>query len=436
MLNVKFKLRKLGPDPASVGRVFLVCYFNREEFMFYTSLNAARHQWDDKKQEFRRNYDGWQKANMVLDNLKNIVKTYEKDCILAQKPLEADVLKRLLQGKKQQDTNQRPISKWYEMFIEAKQMEGLKPASIRAHKATMEHFLDFIKTKAKNLTLDTYPDETHQRFLAYLRSKRDYHPNYLGAIHKNLKVFFRFCTENGAKLAVNHARLKRIYIPPKREFLTQEELKKWIALDETAWNVWLESLSGGKDHIPEWQYIEKTRDAFFFQALTGLRHSDLFRLTEDHLLELEGGAKALRFVPQKTTSVKNRSTRQVTIGLIPPALAILEKYKGGLFLLPVSHLRHYNRFIQLAAHAAGFTEAVEVVEFIKGVPVSVQKPKYETITSHIARHTFGTISRVLGIDLSDLKDLMGHSDVRTTAIYDHMANEYKAIKQLKAWGDF
>lgn len=439
MLNVQFKLRKLGPDPMSQGRVFLTCYFNRSEFMFYSSLTATRSQWDAKKQEFKRNYDGWQKANMVLDNLRSIAKTYEKDCILGQKPLDAAVLKYLLQGKKESERNQKPLSKWYEQFIEAKTTEGLKSASIRAHNATKDHFLEFISKKEKNVGLDTYVDEVHQRFLTFLRSKRDYHPNYIGAIHKNLKVFFSYCAENGGKLSPNHARLKRIYIPPKREFLTQEELKKWMGLTKETYDAWYMKVSGGKggySNLPTWEYAEKTRDAFTFQALTGLRHSDLFRLTPDHITDLEGGGKGLKFIPQKTTSVRNKATRSVTVGLIAPALEIVKKYEGGLFVIPVPHMHHYNRQLSYVAEAAGFTELVEVVEYVKGVPVSVQKPKYETISSHIARHTFGTISRVLGIDLSDLKDLMGHSDIRTTTIYDHMANEYKVIKQLRAWGDF
>lgn len=442
MLNIKFKLRKLQPDPSSIGRVFLVCYFNKAEFMFYTGLNASRAQWDDKKQEFRRNLDGYQKANMALDNLKNITKNYEKDCILAQKPLDAEVLKLLLRGKNEADKDKKTIAKWYDFFMEAKRMEGLKPASIRSHKATMEHFLEFHKKEAKSLTIDTYHDEAHQRFIHFLKSKKDYHPNYIGVIHKNLKTFFAFCAANGVKLSAKHARMKRIYIAPKREFLTQEELKKWMALDKPAWQMWIDGQRNNDEYfcsIPVWDVFERTKDIFTFQAMTGLRHSDLFRLTTDHVITLENGSKALRFYPQKTTSVKIKP-KPVVVGLIPAALSILEKYatpkpSQAHVLLPVPHLRHYNRYIQYAAHAAGFTEPTEIIEYKDGVPVSTQKPRYQTLTSHVARHTFGTISRILGVDLADLKDLMGHSDVRTTSIYDHMANEYKAIKQMTAWGD-
>jgi len=43
------------------------------------------------------------------------------------------------------------------------------------------------------------------------------------------------------------------------------------------------------------------------------------------------------------------------------------------------------------------------------------------VTSHVLRHTYATHLLEMGLDIMTLKDLLGHSDIRTTLIYLHIA---------------
>ena len=44
---------------------------------------------------------------------------------------------------------------------------------------------------------------------------------------------------------------------------------------------------------------------------------------------------------------------------------------------------------------------------------------------HTSRHSFASLLLENGVDIYTIKDLMGHTNVRTTQIYTHIVNEKK-----------
>jgi len=53
-------------------------------------------------------------------------------------------------------------------------------------------------------------------------------------------------------------------------------------------------------------------------------------------------------------------------------------------------------------------------------------------TAHTLRHTFASYLVMSGVDISTIKELLGHSKIETTMIYSHLSSEHlkKAVEKL------
>ena len=52
--------------------------------------------------------------------------------------------------------------------------------------------------------------------------------------------------------------------------------------------------------------------------------------------------------------------------------------------------------------------------------------------AHSLRHTAGTLAVQNGVSLREVQELLGHADLRTTAIYTHLGDKWKNNPGLKS----
>lgn len=236
----------------------------------------------------------------------------------------------------------------------------------------LKTFMKFERLMMADINLDFV-----RRFDAYLR-KRKYKHNTITGMHKVLRSYVNHALEDGYRLQNPYKNFSLRFVPGDRPALTIHELSVIRGM--------LEHPQLGKD---EREALRK----FLFSCYTGLRISDTNRITSgminDGILDFSM-VKGARF------------GKEVRIKIPSFALSLIEGRKGLIF--PTVADSTVNKALKVIGGIAGFSKK---------------------LTFHVSRDTFATTFLSLGGDLASLKDLMGHSDIKTTQLYLKMSNDRK-----------
>jgi len=106
----------------------------------------------------------------------------------------------------------------------------------------------------------------------------------------------------------------------------------------------------------------------------------------------------------------------VRVPLLPPAIAIIEKYKNN------SRVFESGRLLPVYANQLLYNYLKEISDFC-----SIEK----ALTFYIARHTFRmTVTLTTGVPIETVSKLLGHTRIKTTQIYAQVI-EQKVSEDLK-----
>ncbi|MCL3781174.1 site-specific integrase [Prolixibacteraceae bacterium JC049] len=164
----------------------------------------------------------------------------------------------------------------------------------------------------------------------------------------------------------------------RREFLTLEELKRV------------------KEAYCE---IEVLKTAFLFSCLTGLRFSDIEKLTWTEIQHSKENGYYIRFKQKKTKG-------QETLPVSDQAIEILgERGESDHKVFKDLTYSDYNN--------------AKIREWMIRADVN------KHITFHCARHTYATLQLALGTDIYTVSKLLGHKHLKTTEVYTKIIDEKK-----------
>jgi len=288
------------------------------------------------------------------------------------------------------------ISHYLEEFLIAKEIEeGCAISTIKAYKYDLEKFINIIG----DIQLDS--PFIRQKIRLFLKKLKESHYTKKAIARKiaTLRSFFKFLMRNEfiGKDPMNQIKTPKIIL--------EEYLPKFLDLPDM--ERIFKILKNNKN------YRSKKNERYYI--IVRLLYATMARVSElcnikirdikfnDGYIRLRGKGNKERIVPvdQKT-------------------LDILREY--------ISNRISFNPEDFLLINTRGQRLKPRVVqEDIKTIKILCGFPETKMITPHIFRHTGATHLRRSGMDISELQDILGHSNPSTTRIY--AKNDISKLKQ-------
>jgi len=215
----------------------------------------------------------------------------------------------------------------------------------------------------------------------------------------SLLVFFRWCQKNGhlAENYIEDIELPKMVKPLPRK-LTRQEAQKLL---EVSYN------------YPYTRPFLKYRNHAIFSMFlfTGLRMSELLKLPFAHV-----------DIQNRSLFVRGKGEKERIIPLSSTLIISLERYVKERKKLH----KTCPEFFVSANLNMGYTKSG-----LKRLMSQMKKAMGIEFKIHELRHTFATFMLEGGCDVYTLSKMMGHSDIKTTAIYLFASAEHTRTQMLK-----
>jgi len=333
----------------------------------------------------KRNHpeDKGRALNAYLDTLQAKVFEAKHDLIESRKPVTAEAIRNLLQGRS--DKGERPHFLLEIFQYHNNQVKSL--LGIEYSKGTLTKFITVLKHTRAFLKWKYNADDMDIRKLDYeFITELEFWYKSVQHIEHNTTMKYIACVKKMVIRAVHNGWLLRdpfqgfnMALREKvREALTDEDLQK---MEEAVFPT---------------DRLNHVRDIFMFSCYTGLCYADLQKLKRSEITTGIDGAKWIFTRRQKTESPSH-------IPLLPKALEILERYEyhpscgTNVNALPVLTNQKMNAYLKEIGDCCGITKK---------------------LTFHIARHTFATtITLSNGVPIETVSKMLGHRNLKTTQHY-------------------
>ncbi len=372
--NRKNKLNKNGK---AIVQLEVKFHENKKLVRRYVSTNVLVEPkfWNEKKNEISAKLKDYHFFNLQIKEKIRLIEEHEKQLMINGKQLNDDELTYVLSKKENKDS-----------FIEfcKNNLETDNKLS-KDRKKSKKTLINKLIKFSPEITFNKLDYSFIKEFDGYLRGF-DYKINYIANEHKILKSFINNAIKEDLIDKNPYDKFPIKQVPTKREHLTKEELEAFEKLDI--------------NHLEE---LNIARELFLFSCYTGIRFSDLMNLKEENI---NFDNESIDFNVGKTQKKQRLNLKLLFDG---KPLIIVNKYKEENNLFPQYSNQDINRKLKVIAQMA-----------------EVKK----RISFHISRHTFCTyIANKTGNPLL-VKQLAGHTDIKTSMIYIYISNEI-TNKQLK-----
>lgn len=399
MAKVNFYLK--DPKSKTQTLIFLFFSYNKKRFKYSTGELIHPKHWNFDDQKVKKSVSGSFEMNNSFERLEEEVKKAYRDAVHFNKPITNEYLRAHLDKNINPEAHrEKDFFEYYDEFVELQKSTKTK-ATIQKYNAFKKHLLAFQSQNRFTVLFEKIDYDFYERLVSFFINDLQLMNNTISKYIKTIKAFLSWATD--------------------REYNSNIKFKKFKATQKEAEVISLsneELFSLFNFEINEDPSLEKVRDVFCFACFTGLRYSDLLRVRKENIKK-----GTLHLISEKTTE-------PLVIPLIDQAKDILLKYNNHL---PVISNQKMNDYLKELGELAGIDEKVVVTKF-KGVEeIRNTYPKYELLSTHVARKTFVTLSLEKGMRVETLMSITGHKKHSTLKRYINITDKLKSIEMNKTW---
>ncbi|MBR9847320.1 MAG: site-specific integrase [Algicola sp.] len=401
-------------DPKSDEETLIMfsCYFKLEskQFKYSTGEKIKPLHWnfDQNRPKLKgtvkdKNSSG---INMQLARYSEKFGAIEGLCSKIEESFTSKLLKDEFDKEfKKSPTGKHLFFEAYNNFMTEKQKrKEWKPATIKRYNNIKNHLVEFEKVKKYKLTFSKINNKFYTEFIDYCYTTLDHNTN---TFSRNIGLFKTFMF-----WAVNE---RYTYNEIFKGFKKPERvITKEVALT-------LDQVKTIFEFVPKSKALERVKDVFVFQCLTGLRYGELKLINERTIV-----GNSILIKEEKDVAKEPR-----TIPLFDISNYILKKYN---YKLPLLSNQKQNKFIKYVFEEAEFTFDVEYSRTKNREHKVLVKPFHKRISTHTARRTFVTILKKKGIADKTIMSMTGHKDIKTFNTYYKVDNIAKSDAINLAFG--
>ena len=281
----------------------------------------------------------------------------------------------------QKEKSEENFLRYYELLIDKRHKNNSESIRVNWYRS-IEFLKDFGGKEIMFSQINTKFCENFKSYLLTAKSgsnkeaiiSQNTASTYFSVFKAALKEAFingHFTTDIAAKIkSIPHEE-------SRREYLTLEELNTLV---ETPCE------------------LDVLKRAALFSALTGLRHSDIQKLTWNEI-KIENDQARINFTQKKTKGVEYMPMSKQALQLCGEAGAPTD-----LVFKDLTNPAWISRPLKKWIESAGITKK---------------------ITFHNFRHTFATLQLSSGTDIYTVSKMLGHTNVKTTQVYAKVVDEKK-----------
>ena len=390
-MKIKYLLKKKGNTPYPI---YIALYDkDQTEIIATGGQRCSKDDWN-KKEHMPKDQDG--EVFYAIEKVKKAVQKVKQLMEATDQPVTPFTLKQAyLQGLKQKEEKQHHqdkkekinltsisslVDKWTKTGL-----DNYKPLTQKAIKHSLKGFKEYLKNSGQpNLERKELNADIITAYARHLQVKKKYKDSTHGRFMKHLRWFLKFIKYDNSPISEIKVRSVK---PTQRNIihLTSSELTKLELVD-----------------VSFSSELQKAKDMFLLGCYTGLRISDLKRISRHRL---ENGSIEL-------TLTKNST--KVSIPLLAQTNAILQRYDSSA---PKISEQKVNEAIKKVCAKAEIDAPTFFKSVKGGVLIEKLHPKHELITTHCAGKTFISLAgkrwnltpvNIAAIVGKDVKTVLGY----------------------------